>query len=303
MSEAAIRPDAVDVPSLLNQWIRSQASEKSLAWLDEQLERISEGAPEWIFFTSFSSVPRHLGKADLALDDAALKLAGEARRGWNPRNWSIDQAGRTLLLLRLPHDDAVRYHATLEKVFQTADVGESVALYQALPLLPHPDRWIFRATEGIRSNMASVFEAVALRNPFPSEQFDEAQWNQMVLKAVFVGSPLHEIQGLDERANPRLARMLRDFAHERWAASRPVTPELWRLVGRFAGDEWVSDLEQVLLSGTPDERHAAAIALSESPSGRAGRALTSQPELSGRITRGELSWRHVAESLRSKKNQ
>ncbi len=96
--------------------------------------------------------------------------------------------------------------------------------------------------------------------------------------------------------------MLRDFAHERWAASRPVTPELWRLVGRFAGDEWVSDLEQVLLSGTPDERHAAAIALSESPSGRAGQALSNQPELSGRIQRGELSWRHVAESLRSRKN-
>ena len=302
MSAAAPRPEVADVSSLLDQWIRSQASEKALSWLDEQVGRVAEGGPERIFFTSFSSVPRHLGKADLRLDDEALRRADEVRRGWNPANWSIDQAGRTLLLLALPHTDADRHQTTIEKVFQTADVGESVALYQALPLLPHSERWVFRATEGIRSNMASVFEAVALRNPFPAEQFDESQWNQMVLKAVFVGSPLHEIQGLDERANPRLARMLRDFAHERWAASRPVTPELWRLVGRFAGDEWVSDLEQVLLSGTPDERHAAAIALSESPSGRAGQALSNQPELSGRIQRGELSWRHVAESLRPRKN-
>src|SRR5690606_23929807 len=145
---------------------------------------------------------------------------------------------------------------------------------QALPLLPHPDRWIFRATEGIRSNMTSVFEAVALRNPYPSEQFDETQWNQMVLKAVFVGSPLHLVQRLDDRANPRLARMLRDYAHERWAASRPVTPELWRIVGRYAGDEWIGDLEQVLLTGTPAEQQAAALALSESPSGRAGSVLS-----------------------------
>lgn len=290
-------PDASRIRDLLSDWIAPRCDESGRHWLDAQQRRITEGAPDWVFFTSFSSVPRHLGKADLELEDDDLAAASDVRPGWDPDRWSLDQAARTRLLLSLPHADATTYFETIEKVFQTADVGEAVALYQALPLLPHPDQWVFRATEGIRSNMAPVFEAVALRNPFPAEQFDEAQWNQMVLKAVFVGSPLFLIQGLDARANPRLARMLRDFAHERWAASRPVTPELWRLVGRYAGEDGIADLEQVLLAGSPAEQQAAALALSESPSGRAGALLSNQPELSGRITRGELSWRHVAEAL------
>ncbi len=72
---------------------------------------------------------------------------------------------------------------------------------------------------------------MAHRNPYPSERFAENRWNHMVLKAIFVGSPLHPIQGLDARANPPLARMLCDYAHERWAAGRPVSPELLRCVG------------------------------------------------------------------------
>ena len=58
----------------------------------------------------------------------------------------------------------------------------------------------------------------------------------MVLKALFVDSALAPITGLDERANPELARILIDYARERWAAGRPVTPELWRPVKPFMED-------------------------------------------------------------------
>ncbi len=91
-------------------------------------------------------------------------------------------------------------------------------------MYPDPPRHALRAAEGVRSNMRTVFEAVAHRNPYAAEQFAESAWNQMVLKALFVGSRLDLVVGLDRRRNEALARMLCDYAHERWAASRVVEP-------------------------------------------------------------------------------
>ena len=56
----------------------------------------------------------------------------------------------------------------------------------------------------------------------------------MILKALFVGSTLAPILGLDARANPELARILLDYAAERGAAGREITPELWRPVVPFS---------------------------------------------------------------------
>ena len=68
----------------------------------------------------------------------------------------------------------------------------------------------------------------------------------MVLKALFVGSELGPIAGLDDRANPELARILIDYARERWAAGRPVTPELWRPVMPFADDREIkAELDRI----------------------------------------------------------
>ena len=55
----------------------------------------------------------------------------------------------------------------------------------------------------------------------------------MILKAIFVGSSLAQVQGLNRRANLALAQMLVDYAQERQAANRPITPELWQLVKPF----------------------------------------------------------------------
>ena len=93
--------------------------------------------------------------------------------------------------------------------------------------------------------MRPIFEAVAHASPYPAEHFSEAMWNQMVVKALFIGSTLAPIQGLDQRRNADLARMLVDYAHERWAAARGVSPELWRCVGPFARRRYLHDLKRV----------------------------------------------------------
>ncbi len=144
--------------------------------------------------------------------------------------------------------------------------------------------------------MRAVFEAVAHRSPYPRERFAENRWNHMVLKALFVGSRLHPIQGLDERANPPLARMLCDYAHERWAAGRPVAPELWRCVGPHADAEALADLQRVLATGDTTERKAAALALAACPDARAKELLAAAPELAQAVADRSLTWDNLGQA-------
>ncbi|MDJ0595148.1 MAG: EboA family metabolite traffic protein [Pleurocapsa sp. MO_226.B13] len=219
--------------ALLYGWLKTRISAESLVWLQGKQEKISKNAEARTLFTAFSGVSRYLDKQDLNLSAEELQAANDLVEGWNPSDWTLDQVGRTVLILSFPHEDEALYVATLDKIFATADVREAIALYQSLPLLPYPERFKLRAAEGVRSNMTSVFNAVALNNPYPAEYLDDLAWNQMVLKALFVGSPLHPIHGLKSRNNQQLSRMLIDYARERLAAKRTVNPELWQLVKPF----------------------------------------------------------------------
>ena len=87
-----------------------------------------------------------------------------------------------------------------------------------------------------------------------------------------------------------LTRTLCDYAHERWSAGRPVTPQLWRGVGRFADDAAIADLARVLETGSTIEQTAAALALSESDQPAAARLLAAKPDLAGDIEAGRIDW-------------
>ncbi|MGB3635972.1 MAG: EboA family metabolite traffic protein [Rivularia sp. (in: cyanobacteria)] len=300
-----IETQNITAEDLLYRWVSRQVNTEALNWLDKKRQQISDGAAPFLFFTAFSAVPRYTDKNEIQPTVEELESASNVCNNWYPAHWTIDQAARTLLVLSLPSTDADKYLQILNQVFAAGDVRELVALYQALPLLPSPERFCVRAAEGIRSNMTAVFNAVALNNPYPAEYLDNLAWNQMVLKALFVGSPLYLIQGIDERANPELARMLVDYAHERWAAGRDVSPELWRCVGKFANSEMLADLERVLTESHNKtdsngkgqqkllERTAAALACADCPLPQAQEILTRYSDLQNDIQAGKLTWKNV----------
>lgn len=277
--------------ALLRSWLASRLPEVGLVWLDDQLARISNREASPILSRAIGLAPRKLGKSDLGLSQQELAAGRELRPGLDPTSWSVDQAARILFVLASFHDDEAGFAGTLDRLFTGGEIGEHIALFRGLPLYPAPERLLARAVEGIRSAVRPVFEAVAHSNPYPREQFSENQWNQMVLKALFIGSTLDPIQGFDERRNRDLAKMLTDYAHERWAAGRSVSPELWRGVGPFAGEAGVADLTKVLNEGVDAERKAAALALSECPLPSARAALSVAPSLSAEASENKISWR------------
>ena len=277
---------------LLKQWLDDRLPVDAQSWLGDAAQKLRDGGDADLY-RSISLVTRKIGKADLALSPEELRQAAAAREGWNPSDWSLDQTARIYLLLVSSSDGEI-FLRRLEQLCNTADVGELVAFYRGLPLYPDQPRYVLRAAEGIRTNMKAVFEAVAHRNPYPSEQLSEPAWNQMVLKTLFIDSNLHSIAGLDRRTNPTLARMLCDYAHERWAAGRPVSPELWRCVGPHASSEMLHDLERVLEKGTDPEREAAALALANSPDPAAADLLKAYPQLSDAVKQNKVSWQMLA---------
>lgn len=283
-----------DTPSgLIRQWLKRQVPEATGDWFAEQLETLTIDPSDRNLHIAFGMAPRRLGKDDLALTPDDIAAAQDARPGWSPGDWSVDEAARIALLCAAGSRNRP-FSERFTELCRTADVGEAIALYRGLPLYPEPEALEAQAAEGLRTNMRAIFEAVAHHSPYPRERFDENRWNHMVLKALFIDSTLHPIEGLDERANPELARILCDYAHERWAAGRPVTPELWRCVGPFAEGAMLADLERVAASANALERKAAALALAASPDPAAADLLASLSDHAIAIASGDLTWDSLA---------
>jgi len=258
--------------AILN-WLKPVMPAAGLDWLQERARKFSSGAPDSYAYSSYGAALRHSGKGPLALPAGELRLAKELVPGWNPSDWTSDQAARIFLLLALP---PVPGSARLiDRIYDTADLGEAVAVQKALPLLPLPAGHVARARAGARSSARVIFEAVAIRNPFPSLHFDLEGWNQLIGKAVFMDVPIAEIPGLEARANPGLAGILLDLADERRAARRPVNPDTWRCVAPFADDRAINSLLLALTGGTQRETEAAAAALAACPHPDASRLLAS----------------------------
>jgi hypothetical protein len=245
---------------LIGSWVERQATTEQQAWLNLKLAKIKSGDAQSLYL-SFGQVTRKFSKVHLELTEDDLKNAQQLRTNWRPQFWTLDQLVRSLMALSLTVDSPDKYLQVIDKLFATGEVQELIALYQTLPIFPIPELLVPRATEGIRTNMQVVFSAVAHHNPFPANYLDEMSFNQMVLKAIFVGVPLYKIVGQEDRANAALSKMLCDYAKERWAAKRTITPELWRNVGRYADDRGLLCIQRVIAEGTPLEVEAGHLAL------------------------------------------
>lgn len=217
--------------------ITAFANEAELNWLVEQKSLTGKALA-----LAFVKVPRFTSKKIIE--------SGEFS------GWPLDQLVRVDLLINLDE-------ANLSILFETAEMQEAVALTKALPFLLNPSSLLLRATDAVRSNMGPVFDAIAFGNTYPKDFFNESAWNQLVLKCIFNDKAIHQIIGLDERANQALADTLSDFAHERWSAGRRVPSQVWRLVPQFMNETLRADIEKLAQSENSRDVLAASLVKQE----------------------------------------
>ena len=287
------------IESLFAEIIKQNASEDAWSWIKEKSLLLNNGTNATQLNFAFTAVPRKMGKKIIEIMADQEKKIDALLPGFSIHAWTIDRLSRIWLLMNLNAADKDHYVKLIENLFKAAEMNELVALYSSLPLLAYPEAWKFRCTEGIRSNIGSVLEAIMYENPYPSKYLDEPAWNQMVLKAFFTEKNVERIVGLDQRANKRLASILIDYAHERWAAHRPVNPQLWRLVGKFIDENNFSDIQKLFKEGNPSEKKAAALALSESDFAPAKNLLNQTANFKNAIQEKTLTWNSLVNEMKN----
>jgi hypothetical protein len=178
---------------------------------------------------AFGSASQVLGRRQIMLDGSDARRARAEGVPWLIGPCTADELAR-VILVRAVAAGSVDPPALVRRLFTTGDNEERIAVLRALPLLESPERFVPLAAEGCRTNVKTIFEAIACENPFPARHLPEAAFCQMVLKAIFVGTRIARVEGLTTRVTPELCRMARGYASERAAAGRPVPDDIHALL-------------------------------------------------------------------------
>jgi hypothetical protein len=206
--------------------VRRQCAAPALDWLDRTLGAMTRPLDRGAFASAFAACGRRLGGAPVSVSESERAALAAARQPL-PAGRPLADVGRLLLLARaLACLEPGEHAAFVDGMYRRGDTRERQAVLAALAALPSPARFVATAVEACRTNVVPEFEAIACDNPYPADHFSDLQFNQMVLKALFVGVPLARVVGLAERAGDELERMVEDFARERRAAGRPVPPDV-----------------------------------------------------------------------------
>ena len=229
---ASSRPaaDPTAVLDILRRSLSRTVPSPALNWINGEIERQRAGLDERRLGIALGMTASKVGRADLSLSPEDMESAPQVRAGWQPQWWAADEAARVAILLSSYRDDPSTFAARVERLCATAEVAEYVAYLKGFAVFPAGVELYGRAREGVRSSIGPVFCAIACRNPYPVDYFDEEAWNQMVVKCVFTGAPIEAIVGLNQRRNPEVIQMMRDLVAERHAAGRPLPDAVHRFI-------------------------------------------------------------------------
>ena len=217
-----------EVPGLMSNPFReilfASATNGDRSWLQRTWPTNPQAVSVISLRTAFAASGRRFSGVPLRAEDArTLEQQGVVGPA---RGWDMAAVSRAALLLRalevVPESEQVAF---VRQMYLRGDYHEQTAVLRTLAFLPEPARFTDLAIEACRTNVLDVFAGIACENPFAARYMPEANFNQMVLKAIFMGLDTHRVVGLPGRATSELKRMVADFASERRAAGRVVPPD------------------------------------------------------------------------------
>lgn len=265
--------------------------QEALTWLNHRIEKLASEKSARDLFMTYTLLASKFNDNSIASAD----LKSDTISYITSQNANYLQVARIYLLVRALEIDEDFYGPKVANIIQVADTGELVTFLKYLVLLPHPERYKATAVEALRTNIATVFDAITLSNPYPAKYFNDQQWNQMYLKAAFMERDLSLILSVDDRGNEDLTRIISDYAHERWAASRKIDPLFWRPVSKYMNDQLLEDMQHLFSSDNVIEQRAAALCCYHSNNSNAKELLNNHKVLKEKIDTNKLTWNTIKE--------
>ena len=242
--------------------IAARATEEGKQWLNKALEAARNPGNPNVLLGYYAGAARRMGKVALNLSDAEKARLAEQDSEISLDHWGLDEATRVLLLLNLSKslspDD---YQDWVFRCYESGDSREQESWLRGLAVIPGGDKQLHWAMDATRTNIIPVFEAIACENPYPTRYFPELNFNQMVLKALFVGVSIWRIFKLESRFNADLSRMSDDYITEREVAGRTVPVDIWLAVCPYGDHKALERAAGYLDNDDPNHRLWAATGL------------------------------------------
>jgi hypothetical protein len=205
------------------------ASEK--AWLKEALHKVANSGQVNHDLGLYSAMARR----KLGVDCLQQATTLDTRQATlDIHRWSNAETGRLILLMTAIEERPGEAQSIISSYYQTGDESERMALLRGLILFAPAAYLSEIALDAGRTNNLEVLAALTLDNPYPACFFNDDQFNQMVLKALFLGLAIERVDGLAKRANPELARMGENYVVEREQAKRSVPVDVWLAIAPCA---------------------------------------------------------------------
>ncbi|MGH9042309.1 MAG: EboA domain-containing protein [Acidimicrobiia bacterium] len=198
--------------------VRAATTEGGWSWLSASVEEIA--ANPAAIGSRFPAAGRHVGRDP---------LPGTAGPGGPWFSWTLDDAARALLL----DAGGDRVGEELESLYRYGDSAERRAVLRWIGRLgdgPVPAVALRLVEDALRTNDPHLVAAAL--GPWAVRHLDIHSLRHAVLKCVFMGVPLAGVDGLPERADAELARMLAGYVDERRAAGRSVPDDVWPIIDR-----------------------------------------------------------------------
>ena len=219
----------------LQQWVDQHLTQAQIDWLLSAKQTLVEADPQKqidLLLSISAGVKRSV--PSLSFDDKVASFA----------HFDFAETIRLLLLVQVAQTYTdISY--LVKSYYQFGDQSEKIALLKGLSFIDPNGHAVATAIKAGRSNATTEFSALAQNNAYPAEFFPELNFNQMVVKALFLKLDISQIDNLNNRQNADLSNTCFAYVVEQGLADRVPPASIWLAIQPHnLLDEHQADLER-----------------------------------------------------------